>query len=260
MEGEMEVKLDAGKTTRYNRKYRHKYGHQCWWKTHEIASRIGLGVTVGQMFRCSSRSPLLLCVRLVGGQLSLFLGQWACCILVRYDWCLQKALAESHIASDSFHTLTNTEPHAYDCYWLRLAFLWLGFALTKSRESGMEIARKMWEAGGGMWNEYNESELDMLTFDGLFAKCLTTQDWSLGHFVVWAPDAGCSRQYGWGRSGYRLNLSGKNSRDGVLPKFNLNIKTGMGQNGTFCSLPFFASLEETSHTTWSDWLRGFLMG
>lgn len=182
MEGEMEVKLDAGKTTRYNRKYRHKYGHQCWWKTHEIASRIGLGVTVGQMFRCSSRSPLLLCVRLVGGQLSLFLGQWACCILVRYDWCLQKALAESHIASDSFHTLTNTEPHAYDCYWLRLAFLWLGFALTKSRESGMEIARKMWEAGWGMWNE---SELDMLTFDGLFAKCLTTQDWSLGHFVFW---------------------------------------------------------------------------
>lgn len=43
--------------------------------THEIATRIGLGVTVGQMFRCSSRSPLLLCVRLVGGQLSLFLGQ-----------------------------------------------------------------------------------------------------------------------------------------------------------------------------------------
>ena len=31
MKGE-EVKLDAGKTTRYNRKYRHTYGHQCWWK------------------------------------------------------------------------------------------------------------------------------------------------------------------------------------------------------------------------------------
>ena len=198
------------------------------------------------MFRCSSRSPLLLCVRLVGGQLSLFLGQWACCILVRYDWCLQKALAESHIASDSLHTSTNTEPHAYDCYWLRLAFLWLGFALTKSRESGMEIARKMWEAGWGMWNE---SELDMLTFDGLFAKCLTTQDWSLGHFVFWPRT-----QDALDNTGEVVVATGwicqKNSRDGVsvLPKFNLNIKTGMGQNGTFCSLPFFASLEESSHT------------
>eukprot|EP00435_Cladocopium_sp_Y103_P052615 s1289_g16.t1 len=28
---------------------------------------------------------------------------------------------------------------------LLLAFLWLGFAMTKSREAGMEIARKMWE-------------------------------------------------------------------------------------------------------------------
>ncbi|CAK9117342.1 unnamed protein product [Durusdinium trenchii] len=28
---------------------------------------------------------------------------------------------------------------------LMLAFLWLGFAMTKSREAGMEIARKMWE-------------------------------------------------------------------------------------------------------------------
>lgn len=31
---------------------------------------------------------------------------------------------------------------------IRLAFLWLGFAMTKSREAGMEIARKMWEARG----------------------------------------------------------------------------------------------------------------
>ena len=29
----------------------------------------------------------------------------------------------------------------------RLAFLWLGFAMNKSRDAGMEIARKMWEAG-----------------------------------------------------------------------------------------------------------------
>ena len=179
-------------------------------------------------------------------------------------------VVESHIASElNSHCLwtflTHLDWHktpliTYNCYWLRLAFLWLGFALTKSRESGMEIARKMWEAGRSMWND---CERIFAYFWWAVCKLFDHPRLASRPFYVLAPDAGCSRQYGWGRSGYRLNPSEKNSRDGVSlrPKFNLNSKTGMRHNGTFCSLPFFVSLEESSHTTWQSdlFLRGFLM-
>lgn len=46
----------------------------------------------------------------------------------------------------------------------------------------MEIARKMWEAA---CETSLRGYADMLTFDGLFANCLTTQDWSLGLLMFW---------------------------------------------------------------------------